>query len=58
MLLEGLAHTKALGLSNLVVEGDSNVVISWVAKKERGSWRVDEWLCQIFDIFTELGCSI
>lgn len=27
-------------------------------KKKRGSWRLDRWLCQIFDIFIELGCSI
>ena len=38
VLLEGLIQTKALGLLNFVIEGDSTVVISWVPKKERGSW--------------------
>ena len=31
-LLKDLVEAKTLGLSNYVVEGDSIVVISWVAK--------------------------
>ena len=57
-LLEDHVEAKTLGLSNFVVQGDSIVVISWVAKMERGLWRLDGWLCQIFDIFTKLGWSI
>lgn len=34
VLLEGLMQTKASGLSNFVVQGNSTIVILWVAKKE------------------------
>lgn len=40
-----------------MVEGDF-VVISWLAKKERGSWRLYRRLHQIFNVFIELGYSI
>ena len=40
-LLEGLLQAKALGLSNLIIEGDSAIVLSWVINKERGSWKFD-----------------
>ena len=43
-LLEGLVQAKALGLFNLMVEGDSAIAISLVAKKKRGSWRLNGWL--------------
>lgn len=35
-LFEGLVHVKALCRSNLTIEGDFNIVISLVSKKERG----------------------
>ena len=57
-LLKGLMEAKALGLSNLVVEGDSAIVSSWIPKKKKDSWRLHRWPCQIFDIVTERGCSI
>ena len=57
-LLEGLVQAKALGLFNFVVWGDSTVLISWVGKKERVSWRLDKLVRQIFNILTKLGCSI
>lgn len=43
VLLEGLVLAKALGLSNFMVEGDPITVISWVAQKERVSWRLERW---------------
>lgn len=30
----------------------------FVVKKEGGSWRLDGWQCQIFDIFAEMGFPI
>ena len=47
---------KAKGLSNLVVEGDSAILISWVNKKKRDPWKLDGWFHQIFDIASELEC--
>ncbi|RVX02156.1 Mediator of RNA polymerase II transcription subunit 34 [Vitis vinifera] len=41
-LLEGLRLAKAEGLSNLLKEGNSAVVLSCV-NKERDSWRFDGW---------------
>ena len=43
-------------LSNLLVEGDSAVVMYWVNKKERSSWRIDGWPHQICDVVLEFGC--
>ena len=40
-LLEGLKLAKPEGLSNLLVEGDSTVVLFWVNKKEQCSWKFD-----------------
>ena len=48
ILLKGLLKAQTLGLSNLLVEGDSTIVITWVTKKERGPWKFEEWLHQIF----------
>ena len=51
ILLEGPMKAKILGLYNLVVEGDSTTIISWLTKKERELWSVDEWFSQIFFFF-------
>ena len=56
VLMKGLKLAKPEGLSSLLVEGDSTVVIYW-ANEERSSWQFDGWLHQIFDITLELGCS-
>ena len=49
VLMKGLKLAKPEGLSSLLVEGDSTVVIYWV-NEERSSWQFDGWLHQIFDI--------
>ena len=56
-LLKGLKFAKTEALSNLLVEGDSMIVLFWI-NKERSSWRLDGWLHQIFYIALELGCSL
>ena len=58
LLKDLMQEAKDLGLSKLVVEGDSDIVFSWVAKKEKGLRKFDIWLHQIFDIVIELGCAI
>ena len=47
VLMVGLKLAKDEGLPNLLVEGDSAIVIYWV-NKERSSWQFDEWLFQNF----------
>ena len=47
VLMVGLKLAKDEGLPNLLVEGDSAIVIYWV-NKERSSWQFDEWLLQNF----------
>lgn len=56
-LLEDLLQAKALGLSNLTIEGYSAIVISWVINKKRGSWKFDNWMYKIIEVASELGCS-
>ena len=56
-LLEGLLQAKALDLSNILVEGDSAIVISRLSKLERGPWKYNIWLDQIPDIVSSLDCS-
>lgn len=55
-LLEGLKLAKNWVLFNLPVERNSIVVLSW-ENKERSLWRFDRWLCRVFYIIIELGCS-
>ena len=57
-LLEGLMQAKVISLSNLIVEGDSATVISWVNNKERDLWKFDNWMREIIDTTNELGYSL
>lgn len=41
LLKDLMQEAKAWGLSKLVVEGDSDIVFSWVAKKEKGLRKFD-----------------
>ena len=56
-LLEGLLQAKALDLSNILVEGDSAIVISRLSKLERGPWKCNIWLDQIPNIVSSFDCS-
>ena len=50
-------QAKALYLSNLIVEEDFSIVISWVSNKKTGSWKFDSWLHKIVDVASELRCT-
>ena len=57
-LIESMLQARAFCLSNLQVEGDYAILISYMPKSQRVPWRYDGLLFQILDEIQDSGYPI
>lgn len=57
-LIMGLQDLRKLGASNVIVEGDSKVVISWGLSSSKGYWKYTHFIHEIREIVTSLNVSL
>lgn len=46
----------SLGINDLLMEGNSVIVVSWVSQGKRGSWKLGRWTHKIIDLLCGLCC--
>lgn len=57
-LLQGLNIVKEKGLGDCIIEGDSEMVVSWGVRQSWGSWKLINLVWEIRDLIAELQVEV
>lgn len=56
LFLLGVMEGASLGISDLLMERNSVIVVSWFSQGKRGSWKLGRWTHKIIDLLCSLCC--